>query len=204
MSQLAFQTSLLHPRYCEEPQATCLRRSEAPASRRQARQSRQKTGSPRDLSVARDDDLDLINDQPDRLSAAKNFADELNEARLWKIKISYQKRWTKHRRVQQSMKIQGVKPWHRATGPKTAAGKNRAAQNWCAGMDTLEMETRAALRAHGHFLTLLMRAHRLKDEKLLSLCRVWGMDITARLERLAPVFLTVPKREFDVTRRNKG
>jgi len=96
----------------------------------------------------------------DRLSVAKNFANELNDSRLWKIKISYQKRWTKHRRAQKAMEIQTTRPWLRATGPKTAAGKRRAARNADKGRgrsapDILTRMLFSAMRDQKYFLYLV-------------------------------------------------
>lgn len=64
--------------------------------------------------------------EQDRLSTAKKFADQLNDSRLWKIKISYQKRWTKHRRARKSVEIQYTKPWLRSSGRKPDIAKNYA------------------------------------------------------------------------------
>lgn len=37
--------------------------------------------------------------------------------------------WTEARRAKQSEAIKRWKPWERSTGPQTAAGKSRSAQN---------------------------------------------------------------------------
>ncbi len=66
---------------------------------------------------------------PDRLSHAKNFANELNESRLWKIKISYQRRNTARARAKKADLVHQHKPFLHSTGPKTAEGKARAAGN---------------------------------------------------------------------------
>ena len=97
----------------------------------------------------------------DRLTHAKNFAHELNESRLWKIKISYQKRWTSHRRTRKSIEIQLTKPWQHSTGPKTAAGKHRSSLNALHG-DPALLAMSHALRAHRRFLTALNLLIRLR------------------------------------------
>lgn len=68
---------------------------------------------------------------PDRLAHAKNFANELNDFRLWKIKISYQRRWTAKRRAEKADLAHQHKAFLKSTGPKTAAGKARSAANAC-------------------------------------------------------------------------
>jgi len=117
------------------------------------------------LRCAQDD-----NGVNDRLAAAKKFANELNDSRLWKIKISYQKRWTAHRRRQKSMEIHMTRPWLRATGPKTAAGKYAASRNafrHC-GRDRVAQILRAAMRDQK---TYLRAARSYTDPRL---CRPWG------------------------------
>jgi len=89
--------------------------------------------------------------ESDRLTHAKNFANELNESRLWKIKISYQKRWTHHRRAQKRVEIQITKPWNRSTGPKTHAGKARTRLN-ALRHDPADQAIKHALRLHQLFL----------------------------------------------------
>ena len=129
------------------------------------------------LRCAQDD-----NYADDRLSAAENFCDELNDSRLWKIKISYQKRWTHLRRTQQSVKIQCVKPWRRSTGPKTPAGKAHAASNRYAGSPL-----KIALDHNGRFLTLLNRYITLRKKapelanRMVPHLKILGLAATAGL-----------------------
>lgn len=89
--------------------------------------------------------------EPNRLAHAQSFANELNESRLWKIKISYQKRWTVRHRARKSVEIQLTKPWRRSTGPKTQAGKTRARLN-ALHPDAGYHAMKHALRVHRHFL----------------------------------------------------
>ena len=89
--------------------------------------------------------------QEDRLAVAQTFANKLNESRLWKIKISYQKRWTAHRRARKAVEIQLTKPWRRSTGPKTKAGKSRARLN-ALNPDAGFRAMKDALRLHSAFL----------------------------------------------------
>jgi hypothetical protein len=84
---------------------------------------------PMDSGLRRNDRDGGANLDQDRLAHAKNFANELNESRLWKIKISYQKRWTKPKRAQKAVEIQTYRPWTKSSGPKTAAGKLRSGGN---------------------------------------------------------------------------
>ena len=88
----------------------------------------------------------------DRFSAALNFANGLNDSRLWKIRISYQKRWTKYRKTRQSVRIRMQKPWLHATGPKTAKGKAIAAKNAMAGDSFDRAFFIPALEANARFL----------------------------------------------------
>lgn len=114
----------------------------------------------------------------DRLAAAQTFANELNEFRLWKIKISYQKRWTTHRRAKKAVEIQITKPWKHSTGPKTLAGKSRTRLNALypdagfhamkdalrlhnAFLRTVRLLTRMLKNAHPDANTLAAHSHRL-------------------------------------------
>lgn len=97
--------------------------------------------------------------EENRLAHAKNFANELNKSELWKIKISYQKRWTARRRANKAVEIQITKPWQHSTGPKTAAGKRRSSLNALRGDPEL-LAVKSALRVQRRFLnavSLLIR-----------------------------------------------
>lgn len=98
----------------------------------------------------------------DRLAHAKNFADKLNESRLWKTKISYQKRWTMHRRAQKSVEIQITKPWRHATSPKTMAGKNRSRLN-AVRKNPATCAMNHALSLNGRFLRTMNLLIRLRE-----------------------------------------
>ncbi len=91
--------------------------------------------------------------EPDRLAAAEFFARELNESRLWKIRISYQKRWTKHRRTQKSLEIQRTRP-HLAR----MANQNTRARR--TGPQDILMKR--ALKTHGTFLRAVSTLCRLR------------------------------------------
>lgn len=95
----------------------------------------------------------MDNPPPDRLSHALDFANELNESRLWKIKISYQKRWTRHRKTRQSVRIRLQKPWRRSTGPKTAQGKAITSRNALTGDHIDRAFFIPALQANARFLS---------------------------------------------------
>jgi hypothetical protein len=61
--------------------------------------------------------------------------------------------WTSERREQQAVKIRAARPWLRSTGPRTPAGKAKAAQNarkhglWSAATVTELRALRGYLRA---------------------------------------------------------
>lgn len=131
---------------------------------------------------------------PDRLSQIIFHANELNESRLWKIKISYQKRWTKHRRNQKSLQIQSVKPWCHSTGPKSIAGKARSSFNADKGgmaqkylIDAMKAQRRF-VRAVLLHTRLLNRGIPIPDSITQKLC-AWGQDIFEDLTIGLAVFL---------------
>lgn len=117
--------------------------------------------------------------QPDRLAAAEFFARELNESRLWKIRISYQKRWTKHRRTQKSLEIQRTRP-HLA---RTANNNARVRRD-----DVEDILMKRALKKHGAFLRAVSTLCRLRKTghpltpAFTLYCRALGAEATAELE----------------------
>ena len=75
-------------------------------------------------------------------------------------------RWTKEARQKQAETIRKTKPWEKATGPKTAAGKKRSAQNAIKhGMFSREAHDMArALRDSARMVAML---HHLDEVKRL-------------------------------------
>ena len=61
---------------------------------------------------------ETVNPDQDRLSNAKNFAAELSESRLREMAEAYRKRWTPEKRAEKAKRIQIIKPWTKAAGPK--------------------------------------------------------------------------------------
>ena len=90
------------------------------------------------------------NNAPDRLSAAKKFADQLSEVRLREMAQSYSKRWTPAARTRKRQIIQSVKPWLRSTGPK------------CGRKTDHDLALRYALKYQQRFLQALNLLHRLE------------------------------------------
>lgn len=64
-------------------------------------------------------------DASDRLTFAKNFANELSKSRLREIKP----RWTPEKRAKQAERTRQTRPWLHSTGPKTVEGRLKASQN---------------------------------------------------------------------------
>jgi release factor glutamine methyltransferase len=64
-------------------------------------------------------------DLADRLSHAKNFANELSNSRLRETR----ERWTEEKRAEKAVLIRLHTPWARSSGPKTRRGKAKSAQN---------------------------------------------------------------------------
>lgn len=75
--------------------------------------------------------------------------------------------WTPERRARQAEAIRSWKPWAKSTGPRTAAGKARAAQN--AAKPHLQHapghRMERALRAHGRYLSDISRYIRLHKKR---------------------------------------
>lgn len=101
----------------------------------------------------------------DRLSHAKNFANELSESRLREIAETYRRRWTPEARALKAKLIQSIKPWTQSTGPQTQRGKARSRLNGDKRKGrTLAMRIAVkALKVQSRFLTRLNRAIRYKN-----------------------------------------
>lgn len=124
------------------------------------------------LPCARDNNT--VNIDPDRLAHAKNFANELRESRLREIKAIHDRRWTSEARAAKSLSIRSVKPWTLSSGPKTAAGKGRAALNaWKGGDPSRDMKKTLSL--HGRFL---------REVELLLKALRCGLDVRRERDRL--------------------
>lgn len=125
---------------------------------------------------------------PDRLSHALNFANELNDSRLWKIRISYEKRWTNLKRTKAKTRITLQKPWLRSTGPRSAEGKTASSRNAQKGdffdravfLPALKANERF-LNSVSHYLRLKRTNHRAADD-FHTLCLAMAREATAGLE----------------------
>lgn len=124
---------------------------------------------------------------PNRLSHALKFANELNESRLCKIRISYEKRWTKLKRTRQSARIHMQKPWAKSSGPKTPSGKAASSRNALTGDAFDRALFLPALKANEAFLCTVRLLIRLKRQNHPSTddyhaqCLAMGMKATAGL-----------------------
>jgi hypothetical protein len=66
--------------------------------------------------------------------------------------------WTTARRVQQAALIRRVRPWERATGPRTSAGKTVSSKNGMRpGSRRERAKVRAVLRQQAEALSGLLR-----------------------------------------------
>lgn len=125
----------------------------------------------------------------DRLTHAKNFANELSDSRLREIKQAAANRWTPAARAKKSLEIQTHAPWARSTGPRTDAGRATSARNaWKGkGPDPQTKEILAAIAAQARFLRRLklarhlVRIHWPDASQMLKDCMETADQITRRM-----------------------